>query len=137
MFKGMPVARIPKQFTRLNLLANFPESAVRMPTSVKSLDLVFKDDNKHGHMGAKKFWRNNLPTIQFHNPSLPITVTRVHASTDEESLKCPAQLTVSLENGETHKIDMKHRFYNDIMAELKEVTGAEPVPELEIPVLQR
>ncbi|KAM0427306.1 hypothetical protein ACHAPT_007741 [Fusarium lateritium] len=34
-----------------------------------------------GHMGAKKFWRENLPRLKYHNPSVPMIVNR-HAQSE-------------------------------------------------------
>ena len=43
-----------------------------------------------GHFGARKFWRNYLPRLKYHNPAVPMSVNR---TTDQEG---PSTLTVFL-----------------------------------------
>ncbi|KAF5026113.1 hypothetical protein F66182_1801 [Fusarium sp. NRRL 66182] len=33
-----------------------------------------------GHMGARKFWRENLPRLKYHNPAVPMIVNRHNRS---------------------------------------------------------
>ncbi|KND94203.1 hypothetical protein TOPH_01076 [Tolypocladium ophioglossoides CBS 100239] len=38
------------------------------------MDFAFKING--GHMGARKFWREYLPRLKYHNPSIPMIVNR-------------------------------------------------------------
>lgn len=63
--------------------------AIVLPNDVKQLHLQFAPKINNGHAGARKFWRNALPRLKYHNPSIPVTVTRIK---DQES---PAVLTLA------------------------------------------
>ena len=60
-----------------------------LPNDVKEVHLHFAPKINNGHAGARKFWTNDLPRIKYHNPSIPMTVTR---TTDQTT---PATLTLS------------------------------------------
>lgn len=90
---AIPKARIPRQIYQLNKISRGP-AAVRLPPNVQSINLSFKAQNANGHMGPRKFWREFLPQVQFHNPNLPISVNRIHASTPKEHKTLPAILKV-------------------------------------------
>lgn len=47
-----------------------------------------------GHMGPRKFWRENLPRLKYHNPEVPIIVNRTHEQTG------PATLSIYVSGGE-------------------------------------
>ncbi|GMG20816.1 unnamed protein product [Ambrosiozyma monospora] len=127
-------ARVLKQFSYLNKIANFPNSAYKLP-QVKRLELVFKQHNAYGHMGARKFWLENLKTINFHNPKVEIDVKRILCETKDEQLKCPSVLKVYFEDGKTQQIDCKNKRSGAIMEELVKITEAEKVDDADIPVL--
>ncbi|VEU21844.1 DEKNAAC102822 [Brettanomyces naardenensis] len=135
LIKGLPKSKVYKQLAHLNLIANYEGSAYRF-NDVSKLELIFKKMNAYGHMGARKFWMNNLRTINFHNPQLPIEVHRVECATKEEQMNCPSVLKVYLKDGQIKSIDCKSKQHQDIMKELVELTKAEKVPEEEIPVLK-
>lgn len=63
--------------------------AIVLPNDVREVHLQFAPKINNGHGGARKFWRNALPRIKYHNPSIPMTVTRIK---DQET---PATLTLS------------------------------------------
>ncbi|QPG74037.1 hypothetical protein FOA43_001356 [Brettanomyces nanus] len=131
--KGLPKSRVLKQFAHLNLIANYENSAYKF-NNVAKLELIFKKMNAYGHMGARKFWENNLKTVCFHNPQLAIEVQRVDCATKEEQMKCPSLLKVHFNDGQIKTIDCKSKQHQDIMKELVDLTNAEKVPEDQIPV---
>ncbi|KAF7551963.1 hypothetical protein G7046_g7567 [Stylonectria norvegica] len=71
---------------RLNLLRKLinikcgPGAAV-LPPEVTRIHLDFARSLKGGHMGARKFWKENLPRLKYHNPSIPMIVNR-HTKND-------------------------------------------------------
>ncbi|KAH3669432.1 hypothetical protein OGAPHI_001553 [Ogataea philodendri] len=132
--KNFPASRFARQTQNLNLIANYKDSAYKLP-EVSKLHLVFKNHNSDGHMGARKFWKWNLRTISFHNPELNIEVTRVECPTKEEQQKCPSVLKVVYADGRESKIECKDKHSDDIMKELVELTKAEKCEESEIPVV--
>ena len=132
--KGLPQSRTLKQANHLDLIANYKNSAYKLP-EVESLQVVFKRHNAYGHMGMRKFWKFNLKTISFHNPDLPIEVQRVECETKDEQLKCPCIIKAHLKNGKVETIDAKDRHSDDIMKDLIKVTNAQKVPQEEIPLV--
>lgn len=80
--------------------------AAVMPPEVKRLALTFASKNKGGHMGpryatgfgvgrselgltgARKFWKNYLPRLKWHNPQVQMDVTR------DSLVGGPATLTI-------------------------------------------
>ncbi|CAM1503876.1 Fc.00g014670.m01.CDS01 [Cosmosporella sp. VM-42] len=71
---------------RLNLLRKLvniqcgPGAAI-LPPEVTRIHLDFARSLKGGHMGARKFWKENLPRLKYHNPSIPMIVNR-HTQND-------------------------------------------------------
>ncbi|PGH26632.1 hypothetical protein AJ80_01761 [Polytolypa hystricis UAMH7299] len=43
---------------------------------VTRLHLTYARKMYDGHMGARKFWRECLPRLKFHNPAIPMTVNQ-------------------------------------------------------------
>lgn len=101
------------------------------------LDFAFRIED--GHAGPRKFWRQYLPRLKYHNPSVSMTVNR---TTDQTA---PAILTVffatpgsaasssssaSSASGEqneiTDRIDMKHKRDNEILDQFMHITKAIP-----------
>ncbi|KAL7783041.1 mitochondrial ribosomal protein L51 [Trichoderma afarasin] len=66
---------------RLNLLRKLinircgPGAAI-LPAEVTRIHMDFALRLKGGHMGARKFWREYLPRLKYHNPSIPMIVNR-------------------------------------------------------------
>ncbi|KAM5351990.1 hypothetical protein ACJ41O_004713 [Fusarium nematophilum] len=59
-----------------------PGAAV-LPPEVTRIHMDFAKTLKGGHMGARKFWRENLPRLKYHNPTVPMIVNR-HAQNDSK-----------------------------------------------------
>lgn len=134
--KGLPNSRVLKQYANLNNIANYPNSAIKLSNDISKIELIFKKLNSNGHMGIKQFWKYNLRTINFHNPSIPINVMRVDCKTKEEQVKCPSIINIVYANGEKKTLDCKNKLSDDIMKEFTELTNSEKVPENEIPILK-
>lgn len=133
---ALPKSKIPRQLARLNVISSGP-GAVRVPADVKSVNLSFKFQNSHGHMGPRKFWQANLPQIQFHNPTLPISVNRTYANSLEEHASIPAVLSIKFENGSEKSVNVKNKFSLDILEDFIRLSGATKVPLEEQPVLKK
>ncbi|CEP20707.1 hypothetical protein BN1211_0637 [Cyberlindnera jadinii] len=80
-------------------------------------------------MQTRKFWRENLPRVQFFNPSLPITVIRVEPEAGEAK-QVPAVLKVEFKDGEVKKVDVKHKHSSEILKLFVKMTGATPAEEI-------
>ncbi|KAG6109093.1 hypothetical protein E4U14_003382 [Claviceps sp. LM454 group G7] len=52
-----------------------PGAAI-LPPEVTRIHLDFAMRMDGGHMGARKFWREKLPRLKYHNPSIPMIVNR-------------------------------------------------------------
>lgn len=136
MFKNLPSSRILKQITRLNNIAGTPETAFKFNPKYTKLELFLIKHNVSGSaIGLKKFWRNNLPTLKFHNEDVNFVLTRITTSTKEDISKCPSKIIVYDNADKKYEIDCADRQVSDILAEVIKVTEASPVAEKEIPVI--
>ncbi|KAM0321722.1 hypothetical protein ACHAQA_009961 [Verticillium albo-atrum] len=128
-----------------------PGAAV-LPPTVSRIHLEFAKTYNNGHMGPRRFWRDILPRLKFHNPSIPMIVNR------KEDNEGSALLSIYLTNAaaapgadpvtriqppssgiDTSKaappaadervvtIDMKNQRSEDIFARFLAETGGEPV----------
>lgn len=125
----LPRQGLNRQITRLNAIANGP-GAVLVSNNVAKINLVFKDGFKPG----KRFWRQTLPQVQFHNPSLPISVTKFPK--DEDSSKL-SELIVEFKDGQQKKAFIGDKPFESIIDDLIKLTDAKPVPQEDIPILKR
>ncbi|KAF5622558.1 ribosomal MRP49 [Fusarium sp. NRRL 52700] len=67
-----------ERFNKLRAIISLrcgPGAAI-FPPEVTRIHMDFATSFKNGHMGAKKFWRENLPRLKYHNPSVPMIVNR-------------------------------------------------------------
>ncbi|KAK0634641.1 CI-B8 domain-containing protein [Bombardia bombarda] len=62
-----------------------PGAAV-LPQDVTRIHLEFAMKMNDGHMGPKKFWRENLPRLKFWNPAVPMIVNRTPSQTGAATL---------------------------------------------------
>ncbi|KAI9825040.1 MAG: hypothetical protein M1826_007118 [Phylliscum demangeonii] len=53
-----------------------PGAAV-LPSEIKRIHVEVPWKINNGNRGARHFWRNHLPRLKYHNPTVPITVSRV------------------------------------------------------------
>ncbi|KAK6535445.1 hypothetical protein TWF694_001905 [Orbilia ellipsospora] len=134
-----PTARYRWLRAKLHSIRNGTGAAI-LPPNVSKLSLVFnyKDsskDNITGHMGARKFFRECLPRLQYHNPTVDMSVLR------RKTPELPATLTIHIQDlaaataakskkqksdipETTVEINMHNRLTADIMDELIEKTSA-------------
>ncbi|KAL9534819.1 hypothetical protein SMMN14_01242 [Sphaerulina musiva] len=105
--------------------------ALKLPSNVKRIDLRFAPKMAAGHMGPRKFWRNELVRLKYHNPTVSMTVDRTALQDD------PAVMSVHIqpEDSETEKIEkinMKDYRSSEILDALVQLTKAsviEPTTE--------
>lgn len=65
-----------------------PPSATPEFPAITRLHLTYARKIYNGHQGARHFWRNCLPRLKYHNPSIPMTVKQT------EEQEGPAALTI-------------------------------------------
>ena len=83
-------------------------------------------------MGARKFWREFLPTLQFYNPDLKIQVTRIKNDNNKDaSVPCTLEI-VSKDGSVVDQLDMKNKDQNAIMDELLSKLEHTRVPERDL-----
>ncbi|KAI9813329.1 MAG: hypothetical protein M1832_006344 [Thelocarpon impressellum] len=140
------MVNIAKRMAKLRTLLGIrlgPGAAV-LPREVVRIHLDFAAKFNDGHLGPRKFWRDMLPRLKYHNPGVPMTVAR---STDQAG---PATLTVTFSapststtststttsttappapsaEARTETIAMKHLHERDILAALLALTRGAPV----------
>jgi large subunit ribosomal protein MRP49 len=50
--------------------------AAILPPDVTRIHMDFAASKGGGHVGARKFWKEQLPRLKYHNPSVPMIVNR-------------------------------------------------------------
>ncbi|OAA70467.1 50S ribosomal protein Mrp49 [Cordyceps fumosorosea ARSEF 2679] len=127
-----------------------PGAAI-LPSEVSHIHMDFALRTHNGHMGAKKFWRENLPRLKYHNPAVPMIVNRhgqneqpptmtvylrtaAAAAGDAPAVAPPASSRVGLSkaqppasNERVVHIDMKDKHSTNILEQLIAQVGAVPL----------
>lgn len=114
------MSSIAKQLSFLNKISyNTKKAQVLVnPEKYLRLKLTFQVQNHNGHMGARKFWHEYLPTLQFYNPTLQIEVLRIkNENTKHAGVPCTLEV-ISREQNIVHSIDMRNKTDDKIMDEL-------------------
>ena len=62
----------------------------------------------NGHMGARKFWKNYLPTLKFYNIDLPMEVVRIENKDKNKEIPCILEIQDKSLNKEIAKLDMRN-----------------------------
>ncbi|KUJ18245.1 uncharacterized protein LY89DRAFT_781321 [Mollisia scopiformis] len=145
---------------RAQLLAvRLGPGAAILPPEVTRIHMNFAIGVEDGHYGSRKFWRNCLPRLKYHNPAIPMTVSRtadqlgpalmtVHfiSAAEAASTKPEISSTTSKHTStgpvpeskagsstqRTETINMKHREESEILEQLLKLTRAKvvtPTPE--------
>lgn len=85
--------RMNKLKSQLVSVRNGP-GAAKLPSNVTKIHMEFAHRLNDGHMGPRKFWKENLPRLKYHNPEVPMIVNRTHEQTG------PATLSIYMSGGE-------------------------------------
>ncbi|SGZ52226.1 CIC11C00000004822 [Sungouiella intermedia] len=144
MFKGLPTSKILKQIARLNNITGTPRTAFKFGPLVKKIELIILLKNIFkASSGLKKFWRQNLPVLKYHNDDVEFTLTRVRAMSKEEIAQVPTKIVIHLADGTKSEVDCAMQTHNQILKKLVNSTGAVaiapddlhtiPVPENHLP----
>ncbi|PHH86396.1 hypothetical protein CDD83_10311 [Cordyceps sp. RAO-2017] len=89
----MPLgARLVLLRQKVNALPICGPGAAILPPEVSMIHMDFCKDSAKGHMGSRKFWRQQLPRLKYYNPSIPMIVNR-HNNNDQAPL-----MTIYLRN---------------------------------------
>lgn len=138
MFKGLPSSRVWKQAARLNNIAGSSATAYRFDAKYTKIELLLIQKNVLiAAFGLRRFWRENLPTLKFHNDGISMFLTRIATQTKAEADACPAKIILHQANGTTQELDCRSKHSSDILKELVALTGAQAVPAEEIPLVRR
>lgn len=126
------MSKVIRQLNFLNKISSATTEAqvVLNPAKYQRLALTFQVKNHNGHMGARKFWRDYLPTLQFYNPGLRIDVTRI--KNDSKTVSVPCKLEVFDDKGVLDEIDMRDQQAAEIMDKVLQKLDHTRVPEAEI-----
>ncbi|KAF3933324.1 hypothetical protein ABW19_dt0201796 [Dactylella cylindrospora] len=116
-----PVARMRWLRSRLYSVRVGTGAAI-MPPNVTKILLNMNNKSANGHMGARKFLRECLPRLQFHNPTVDMQVHRAKATTGSATLT--VHFSDPSSQPSTVELDLLNRFPEDIMSELVEKTSA-------------
>ncbi|KAK7041790.1 hypothetical protein VNI00_009079 [Paramarasmius palmivorus] len=111
-----------KEPTRLQKILEHLHATPKLTlVGLRSLKLSYAYRNDH--FGARHFVKDELPRIQFANPSLTVEVDKA-PKLREEMWK--PEMEVVFENGTTKTIDMNGKWSTRILKELMEVAGGDP-----------
>jgi large subunit ribosomal protein MRP49 len=90
--------RLTKLNMKLTDLKCGPGAAI-MPANVSRIHMDFALQMAGGHVGAKKFWREQLPRLKYHNPAVPMIVN-THKNADR-----PPVMSIYLRKGDASSSD--------------------------------
>lgn len=124
------ITRSLKQFKLWNKVTfNTKETQIILDhTKYSSLRLLFQRQNFNGHMGARKFWQQYLPTLQFYNPGFKIDIVRL--DNDDKNKQVPCSLEMFDLYGKSKvSIDMQNKKSDAIMNEFLDKVDFERVPD--------
>ncbi|KAL3229656.1 Large ribosomal subunit protein mL61 [Nakaseomyces bracarensis] len=126
------MSKVVRQLKFLNKISSTTREAqvVLNPEKYQRLALTFQVKNHNGHMGARKFWREYLPTLQFYNPNLRIDVTRV--KNDSKTTSVPCKLEAYDKSGPVLEIDMRDQQALEIMNTVLQKLDHTKIPESDI-----
>ncbi|KAK4166183.1 CI-B8 domain-containing protein [Cladorrhinum sp. PSN259] len=140
-----------RRMNKLNALLGVRHGpgAALLPSEVTRIHLDFAHKLNDGHMGPRKFWRENLPRLKFWNPAVPMIVNRSHNQTGPATLSiyfrepgATVQPDSAMPSSSTEgdakapppaegevvvTIDMKHKRSDIILQDFLAKTGAVPV----------
>lgn len=124
------MSSVAKQLKFLNKISSTTKPAQILLDNAKysGIKVTFQVENHHGHMGARKFWREYLPTLQFYNPNFKIDVIRIK-NENTKFTRVPCTLEILSNDKVVNSIDMKNKTDGTIMNEFLEKVEHEPVPE--------
>ncbi|CEP64446.1 mitochondrial 54S ribosomal protein mL61 LALA0_S11e04280g [Lachancea lanzarotensis] len=114
------MSRVARQLKFFNKISSTTlESQIILNAEKYSgLNLTFQCQNHNGHMGARKFWREFMPTLQFYNPQLHFQVTRVK-NDDKKNASVPCVLEILDREGQSvGSLDMRNKQGAEIMQSL-------------------
>ncbi|UNI20080.1 hypothetical protein JDV02_006206 [Purpureocillium takamizusanense] len=69
------IKALPHTIAQLITIKCGPGAAI-IPPEVTRIHMDFATKLNGGHMGARKFWREYLPRLKYHNPAIPMIVNR-------------------------------------------------------------
>ncbi|KAG5359965.1 hypothetical protein CJU90_5811 [Yarrowia sp. C11] len=117
---------VDKQIFQLNKVVSAP-GAYKLPANVSALKLRFKDSGNRSQ--TKLFWTHSLPTLQFWNPSVAMSVSRVQAP---KETSVPPTVTLTRTDGSEETIAIDSMFWEKMAETIAEAAGATPVSAGEI-----
>ncbi|KAF2173303.1 hypothetical protein M409DRAFT_62844 [Zasmidium cellare ATCC 36951] len=137
--------RMRKLQTKL-LAIRLGPGAVVLPKEVKRIHLRFAPKINGGHMGPRRFWRQELIRLKYHNPAVAMTVDRdieqtdpatmsVHFAPEDASQTSGSATASSAPSTQTERVEtinMKNYTNSEILDALVQLTKAypvEPTPE--------
>lgn len=112
---------VDKQIFQLNKVVTAP-GAYKLPENVSGLKLRFKDSGNRSQ--TKLFWTHSLPTLQFWNPSVAMSVSRVQAPKEKS---VGPTVTITRTDGSEETISIASKFWEQIAEAIAEASGATPV----------
>ncbi|QLQ78999.1 hypothetical protein HG537_0B03460 [Torulaspora globosa] len=125
------MSSVAKQLKFLNKISSTTKQAQILLDAAKysGIKLTFQVENHHGHMGARKFWHEYLPTLQFYNPNFKINVIRIKNENKKfQGVPCILEI-LSNDNNVINSIDMQNKTDDTIMNEFLKKIEHKPVPE--------
>ncbi|KAK7746985.1 hypothetical protein SLS53_002173 [Cytospora paraplurivora] len=72
------MSAIGKRMNKLKALMNVRNGpgAAKLPPNVTKIHMEFAHKWDDGNFGSRKFWRDHLPRLKYHNPQVPMIVNR-------------------------------------------------------------
>lgn len=138
MFKTLPRSQVLKQIARANIISGTPATAFRLDLKkVSRLELVLVQKvHNYASTGLKNFWRQNLPTLRFHNDDIEFVMTRYGVTSKEELAQIVSKIIVHSPDGTNLQINCANVDAPGILDLVVKATNAVSIPELDIPSIE-
>ncbi|KAK6198059.1 uncharacterized protein RJT21DRAFT_54259 [Scheffersomyces amazonensis] len=137
--KDVPRSGVVRQIYRLNKIAGTPSTAFKFNDSKYSkIELCLIQKNVfEPALGLKNFWRDNLPTLKFHNENIDFIMTRIKPKNKKEVKACPVFIKVHGKDSiDDILLDVRNHNPETILRKLVESTKAKRMSSEEIPFIR-
>ncbi len=132
--------KIENAIKKINKLTANPETSFKFDAErFKEIELFVYGQRPITYKpawGLKLFWKDNLPTLRYHNPDIQFTVNNITVESESELSKLPLKLKVhGTDQSNSFEINCTDKPPSKILSELIEITKARKLTEEELPKL--
>lgn len=138
MLSNLSSQRTLRQIKWINQILGNSKTSFKLNQNINKIELILVDKfQNQSSCGLKKFWKNNLPTLKFHNEKINFVLKRIFLpkENDDKIVKIASKINVYNNDNTVQNIGCECKESEEILKELVLVTQATPVAENEIQLL--